>query len=57
MNFEVMLSAASSKAVAVSYATADGTATSPADYASASSGLNFQPGETRQDRDGCDTRR
>lgn len=46
-NFSVSLSAASSQTVTVSYATADGTATAPADYSSvAATTLSFAPGET-----------
>jgi Calx-beta domain len=44
--FGVTLSAASSQAVTVSYATADGSATSPADYQSTAGTLTFDPGET-----------
>jgi hypothetical protein len=44
--FTVSLSAASSQVVSVHYATADGTATAPADYASASGTLTFSPGQT-----------
>jgi uncharacterized repeat protein (TIGR01451 family) len=43
--FNVWLSAASGKTVTVNYATADGTATQPADYNSASATLTFAPGE------------
>ena len=46
VDFVVTLSAQSSKAVTVGYATADGTAVSPGDYAAASSSLTFAPGET-----------
>ena len=46
VDFLVTLSAQSSKAVTVGYATADGTAVSPGDYAAASSSLTFAPGET-----------
>ena len=46
VDFVVTLSAQSSKAVTVGYATADDTATSPDDYAAASSSLTFAPGET-----------
>ena len=46
VDFVVTLSTASSKSVAVGYATADGTAMSPGDYAAASSSLTFAPGET-----------
>jgi hypothetical protein len=45
LSFTVRLSAASSKAVSVGFATADGTATSPSDYSSASGTLTFQPGQ------------
>ena len=46
VDFVVTLSTASSKSVAVGYATADDTAVSPDDYAAASSSLTFAPGET-----------
>ena len=46
VDFVVTLSTASSKSVAVGYATADDTAVSPGDYAAASSSLTFAPGET-----------
>ena len=46
VDFVVTLSTASSKGVVVGYATADGTATSPDDYAAASLSLTFAPGET-----------
>jgi len=45
LSFAVSLSAAGSKAVSVSYATSDGTATSPGDYAAASGTVTFQPGQ------------
>jgi len=46
-NFTVTLSPASGKTVTVSYATADGTGTAPADYAALpTSTLTFNPGET-----------
>jgi ELWxxDGT repeat protein len=44
--FTVTLSAASTLPVTVSYATSDGTATAPSDYAAASGTLTFAPGET-----------
>jgi hypothetical protein len=44
--FTVTLSRTSSAAVTVDFATADGTATAPADYAAASGTLTFAPGET-----------
>lgn len=46
--FTVTLSAASGLPVGVSYATADGTATQPADYTSTSGTLTFTPGQTTQ---------
>lgn len=47
MTFTVSLSAASGQAVAVNYATADGTAISPADYTAVpSTVLNFTAGQT-----------
>ena len=45
MSFPVTLSAASAQPVSVTYATADGTATAPSDYATASGTLTFNPGE------------
>jgi aryl-phospho-beta-D-glucosidase BglC (GH1 family) len=48
MEFVVSLSAASSSPVTVNYATADGTAVSPGDYASKTGTLTFAPGETRK---------
>ncbi|MBV9924143.1 MAG: DUF4214 domain-containing protein [Acidobacteria bacterium] len=44
--FNVTLSAASGKTVTVNYATADGTAAQPGDYAAASGTVTFNPGET-----------
>ena len=42
----VELSAASTQAVSVSFATADGTANAPSDYQAASGTVTFRPGET-----------
>ncbi len=44
--FTVRLSSVASQAVTVSYATANGTALAPADYAAASGPLTFAPGTT-----------
>jgi len=46
--FTVTLSAPSGQTVMVNYATADGTATQPGDYASTSGTLTFNPGVTTQ---------
>jgi Calx-beta domain len=43
--FPVTLSAASTQAVSVNYATFDGTAAAPGDYAAASATITFAPGE------------
>ena len=44
--FTVTLSTSSSQSVTVNYATADGTATAPADYQSTNGLLTFNPGDT-----------
>ena len=44
--FTVTLGAPSARTVTVDYATADGSATSPADYAAATGPLTFAPGQT-----------
>ena len=46
--FTVRLSVATTVPVTVGYATANGTATAPADYAAASGALTFAPGATAQ---------
>ena len=46
LSFPVTLSAASTQPVSVTFATADGTATAPSDYATASGTVTFGPGET-----------
>jgi hypothetical protein len=43
--FSVSLSKATKRPVSMNYSTADGSATAPADYASASGALTFAPGE------------
>jgi hypothetical protein len=48
LSFSVRLSRASRQAVSVRYATSDGTATAPADYAAASGTLTFKAGETNK---------
>jgi hypothetical protein len=46
MSFALTLSAASNLAVSVNYATADGSATAPADYLATNGTLTFNPGES-----------
>jgi hypothetical protein len=46
LSFPVTLAAPSTHVVSVAFATADGTATTPSDYVSASGTLVFSPGET-----------
>ncbi len=46
--FTVSLSAAATQTTSVAYATSDGTATAPSDYAAASGTLTFAPGQTKQ---------
>lgn len=45
ISFEVTLSAASKKPASVGFATADGTAAAPGDYAAVNGTLTFKPGE------------
>jgi hypothetical protein len=45
LSFLLTLSVASAKGVSVEYATADGTATAPSDYASAAGTVTFAPGQ------------
>jgi len=47
-SFIVSLSNATNQTVSVQYATADGTATAPADYATSSGTLTFTPGQTNR---------
>ncbi|MFL5679673.1 MAG: beta strand repeat-containing protein [Chloroflexota bacterium] len=49
MTFAVTLSTASAQTVTVTYATADGTALQPADYAAASGTVTFLPGQTSRE--------
>ena len=51
--YTVSLNAPSGRAVSVDFATADGTATAPADYLAASGTLNFAAGQTIQSRSRC----
>ena len=46
LSFPVTLSTAAARIVSVGYATANGSAVAPSDYAAASGTLTFQPGET-----------
>ncbi len=46
LSFPVTLSTASKQTISVAYATADGTATAPADYVQASGTLTFSSGQT-----------
>ncbi len=47
-NFTVSLTASSASTITVNYATADGTATAPSDYATKSGVVTFTPGQTSQ---------
>jgi cytochrome c oxidase assembly protein Cox11 len=47
--FHVTLSSPSSQSITVDFATANGTASAPADYASAQGVVTFSPGQTSQD--------
>jgi uncharacterized repeat protein (TIGR01451 family) len=47
-NFTVSLTASSASTITVNYATADGTATAPSDYAAKSGTVTFTPGQTSQ---------
>lgn len=47
-NFTVTLTSASASTVTVNYATINGTATAPSDYAATSGTLTFTPGQTTQ---------
>jgi hypothetical protein len=46
LSFPVTLSSPAARSVSVGYATADGTAVAPSDYAAASGTVTFPPGET-----------
>ena len=46
LSFDVTLGAPSAKAITIDYATADGSATSPADYGATTGTLTFSPGQT-----------
>jgi hypothetical protein len=48
LSFPVTLSASATQAVSVSYATSDGSASAPADYAAATGTLTFQAGQRTQ---------
>jgi parallel beta-helix repeat protein len=51
-DFTVTLSAASTEVITINYATTDGTATQPSDYASASGTLTFDPNVVDPNADG-----